>query len=94
MNRVKVIYEHVQPYKDQDAKALKKAEKLYERFKEAVMNSNVTNKKKEILLREFDDFMDGYVDMAFKREQAIKEQWETYNKYIEAVKEIRNLKES
>ena len=73
MNRVKVIYEHVQPYKDQDVKALKKAEKLYERFKEAVMNSNVTNKKKEILLREFDDFMDGYVDMAFKREQAIKE---------------------
>ena len=94
MNRLKVIYEHMQPIVEQDTKAIFKANELHKDFKDCVMNSNITNKRKEIILNEFDEFMTLFVDMAFKREQAVKEQWETYNKYIEAVKEIRFLKES
>ena len=94
MNRQKVVYEHVLRCKEEDNKAIEKADKLYEEFKEVITNSDITDKKKEELLREFDDFMCSYMDMAYKREQAIKERWETYNDYIEAVKEIQKIKKT
>ena len=94
MNRQKVIFEHVRHCIEEDSKAVEKANNLYKELKEAITESDITDKKKEKLLIEFNDFMCAYMDMAYEREQAIKRRWETYNNYIEAVKEIQKIKKT